>query len=118
MPEGGFYLPAMLLENYFHSISFEKQQQEGERPRITVLRRANIEALQNIDILICPHHGSMSHDSYRWRGELNHSNMISIISSTPIGPHKLPERSFMDYTPLVGLRFQPHILAYRSTLRD
>jgi hypothetical protein len=69
------------------------------------------------DILICPHHGSMSENSYRWRGELDHSNTISIISSNPIrGAQKLPERSFMDYTPVVGLQCTPHIIAYHSQL--
>jgi hypothetical protein len=70
------------------------------------------------DILICPHHGSMSENSYRWRGELNHLNMISIISSSPNGRDKLPERSFMDYTPKHGLKYAPHIIAYRSKLSD
>jgi hypothetical protein len=82
----------------------------------------NLEA-QNVDlnflfpdILICPHHGSMSQGSYRWRGELNLKKMISIISSDPNRSNKLPERSFMENTLKYGLHFSPHIIAYHSQL--
>ncbi|MDR0417843.1 MAG: hypothetical protein LBH08_00150 [Puniceicoccales bacterium] len=107
----------------FHSICFEKRQINGKW--VTVPRMYNVQVLrgiknmlQNVDILICPHHGSMSNGSYRWRGELNHPQMISIVSSNPTGPHKLPERSFMDHTPLVGMHFDPHVIAYCSKLSD
>jgi hypothetical protein len=107
----------------FDSICFEKQPQKRwnqkdnkfEEKYVTIPRKNNINALQNINILICPHHGSMSEGSYRWRGELDHPWMISIISSNPTGPHNLPEKSFMNYT-LSGPYFDYHSIAYYSKL--
>ncbi|MDR0418575.1 MAG: hypothetical protein LBH08_04095 [Puniceicoccales bacterium] len=82
------------------------------------LFRAIAGLLQFPDILVCPHHGSMSEGSYLWRGELNHPRMISIISSNPTGCDHLPERSFMNTNTLVGgLHFAPHVIAYHSKLR-
>jgi beta-lactamase superfamily II metal-dependent hydrolase len=74
--------------------------------------------LKDIDILIWPHHGSMSSNSYRWYGELKHLNMFcSIISSDPNGPSHIPERSVMEYTPLTTPHhFDLHDISYFSHL--
>ncbi|MDR1366333.1 MAG: hypothetical protein LBJ13_00250 [Puniceicoccales bacterium] len=90
--------PGKLLDATAHNFDFEQP-----------------ELLPNI--LICPHHGSMSEGSYRWRGELDHSGMISIISSNPMGPNKLPERSLEHHPLMAGSDFWPHAIAYYSRLR-
>ncbi|MDR1458164.1 MAG: hypothetical protein LBI37_01415 [Puniceicoccales bacterium] len=55
----------------------------------------NRPALQNIDVLVCPHHGSITNSSSRWLGELcTNIKFCSIISSNPNGRNKIPEVSF------------------------
>jgi hypothetical protein len=58
----------------------------------------------------------MSENSYRWRGELNHPGMISIISSNPDGPQGLPEKSFINRSLWNGITLPLHIVACWSQL--
>jgi hypothetical protein len=58
----------------------------------------------------------MSQNSYCWRGELNHPGMISIISSGPDGPQRLPEKSFTNRLLWNGITLPFHRVAYWSQL--
>jgi hypothetical protein len=101
----------------FHSICFSKKRDDTDKKYKDVAREDHISALSNTDIFICPHHGSMSNNSYRWRGELNHSGMISIISSNPqTGNDKIPEKSFINCLLEGGITLLSHIVAYWSQL--
>lgn len=74
--------------------------------------KANREALEGIDAVFLPHHGSSSENSQRWMGYfMKPLQPTWFVSSTPEGAHKLPTRSIIERCD-ASIVHKPHAFSY------